>query len=368
MKIAYVITRCDDLGGAQVHVRDLALAVKKKGGQAFVLGGSRGVMSEQLAEKGIPFIELRSLQRSILPFRDLAAVSELRSKLRDLQPDLVAAHSSKAGVVARIATSTLAIPTLLTVHGWAFTDGVPRWKRQLYLMIEKRAARFATRIITVSEYDRRIALESGVASESKITAIHNGMETIDPLYQAHPEAQPPVFLTIARHDRQKDYATLLEAFASVSRRHPDWKLVCVGAGPDLEKNRERVERLGLSPSVSILGFRNQPIELLAQASCFLLISNWEGLPLSIIEAMRAGLPVIASDVGGVREMIEDGKSGYLVERANAKALERAMEALGSAPQLRKTLGDNARERFQSGFRFDAMFEQTWGVYRDVLGQ
>lgn len=366
MTIAYVITRCDDLGGAQIHVRDLASALKKRGETPVVLGGAPGVLSDQLRERGIRFVEIRSLRRSILPLKDLAALRELRGHLAELKPDLVSAHSSKAGILARMAASSLGIPNVFTAHGWAFSEGVAPLKRRIYAEVERRAAPMANRIITVSDYDRDIALDYHVGGADKVATVHNGMPEIDSEAIADPSRQPPTFLTIARHDRQKDYATLLDAFARVSTRHPDWKLVCIGAGPRFAETQSRVKALGLGAQVSLLGFRTDTVKLLSQAQAYLLVSHYEGLPRSILEAMRAGLPVIASDVGGVRETIVESGNGYLIPRSDSAALESRLETLGSDPELRVRMGLAGRHRFVEAFRFERMFEQTWDIYQTVL--
>ncbi len=366
MKIAYVITRCDDLGGAQIHVRDLAKALKQRGQTPVVLGGSPGVLSEQLEASGIRFIEIKALKRSILPLKDLAALRELRTHLKVLRPDLISAHSSKAGILARMAAASLGIPNIFTAHGWAFSDGVAPLKRRLYVEVERRTASMADRIITVSDYDRAIALDHRVGGSEKVATVHNGMPEIEQSQAADPSQEPPTFLTIARHDRQKDYATLLDAVSRVVSRHPEWKLICIGAGPRFAEATARVKELGLGSSISILGFRTDTVRLLSQAQAYVLVSNWEGLPRSILEAMRAGLPVIGSDVGGVRETLIDGESGYLVPRGDAHLLEARMETLGNDPELRLRMGAAGRRRFMEEFRFERMFEETWGIYQTIL--
>ena len=154
MRIAFLITRADDIGGAQVHVRDLATQLRRDGHEAVVLAGSPGRLSAQLAERGVPFVEVPALQRPIHPLRDIRAVAELRGALRELAPDLVSSHSSKAGILGRLAGASLRIPTLFTAHGWAFAPGVPQPSRGLYRAVEAFMARFAAAIITVSDDDR----------------------------------------------------------------------------------------------------------------------------------------------------------------------------------------------------------------------
>lgn len=137
MRIAYVITRADVVGGAQVHVRDLAAAMQNAGHEATVLAGAPGPLAQQLAARGVAFRDVPALVRPIAPLRDVAALRQLRARLRELRPNLVSTHSSKAGWLGRLAARSLGIPVLFTAHGWAFTTGVPAGARRFYAVTSR---------------------------------------------------------------------------------------------------------------------------------------------------------------------------------------------------------------------------------------
>lgn len=365
MRIAYVITRSDSIGGAHVHVRDLALNLLREGHAVTVLVGGEGPFTEELATKGIPYRSLRYLVRPIRPGTDLRGLWELRAALAELRPDLVSTHSSKAGWIGRLAARSLGLPVIFTAHGWAFTEGVPERERWVYVLAERLASPFASRIITVSEYDRALALQYRIAPAHKLVAVHNGMPDVPPTLHARSEADPVCIVMVARFEPQKDHATLLRALEGL--RELAWELELIGDGPLLESVRIEAGRLGLLDRVRFLGARKDVAERLAEAQLFVLISNWEGFPRSILEAMRAGLPVVASDVGGVREAVVEGETGYLVPRGDEKALRARLRQLITNASLRVKMGQAGRKRFEERFTFEHMFKKTLKVYEDVLG-
>jgi glycosyltransferase involved in cell wall biosynthesis len=366
MRIAYVITRADDIGGAQIHVRDLARQLREDGHEATVLAGARGPLSEQLERLDVPFEEIPSLLRPIRPLRDLRAFFELRRALGRLRPDLVSTHSSKAGLLGRAAARSLGIPTLFTAHGWAFTDGVDRVSRVLYRALERAAVPLTDRIVTVSRHDGALAGQLGNAAVRKTRVIHNGMHDIPETLLADASGEPARLVMVARFGDQKDHATLLRALAELDA--PGWQLELIGSGPLLAKTRELAQRLGLTERVDFVGVRHDVSARLARAHTFVLATHWEGFPRSIIEAMRAGLPVVASDVGGISESVEDGVTGFLVPAGDVSRLLDRLRKIVDSPAVRHELGSASRRRYEQHFRFERMYGETVGVYEEVLAK
>ncbi|HHY38780.1 MAG TPA: glycosyltransferase family 4 protein [Clostridia bacterium] len=364
MRIAYVITRSDAVGGAHIHVIDLASALLTRGHEVIVLVGGHGPFTEELWRKGIQFHSMPYLGRSIRPARDALAFLALRQTLGELNPDLVSLHSSKAGWLGRLVGTSLGLPTVFTAHGWAFTEGVPNLSRVAYAVAEKLAAPFCVRIITVSLYDLELALHYRIASPQKLVAIHNGMPDVPETLRAAPEESPPAIVMVARFEAQKDHATLLRALAQLSAT--PWKLILVGDGPLRPAIENLTVNLGLSGRVHFVGARLDVADILARAQVFALISNWEGFPRSILEAMRAGLPVVASDVGGVNEAVVDGETGFLVPRSDTVTLAQRLKLLLDNPALRLRQGQAGRARYASHFTFEQMLEKTLAVYRECI--
>ena len=366
MKIAYVITRSEPMGGAQVHVRDLSFALTREGHDVTVLTGGSGHFTEGLADHGVSWLSVPNLQLPIRPVADARALGQLRAALKRLKPDLVSTHSSKAGVLGRLAARSLGLPVIFTAHGWAFTPGTPRRTAALYRCLERSVAPLATRIITVSDFDRDLAIREGVAATDRVVTIHNGVPDIGPELRASPTRSPVRLIMVARFEQQKDHRTLLESLAGLTDL--SWHLDLVGGGPFLPAARSLSERLGLDRRVQFWGARRDVAHRLADAQVFLLISNWEGFPRSVLEAMRAGLPVVASDVGGVSESVEQETTGFLVPRGDVGELRAGLRRLLTDSELRGRLGSEGRRRYEERFRFELTTAKTVAIYRDVLIQ
>ncbi|WP_269724112.1 glycosyltransferase family 4 protein [Yersinia enterocolitica] len=248
------------------------------------------------------------------------------------------------------------IPVVFTVHGWSFADGVSDKKKKLYIWIERAVSIFADKIITVSEQDKKLALRYRVTSDSKQVVIHNGIPDKTIETSNIKDNKCLRLISVARFCEQKDHETLLTALYPL--RNEQWHLSLVGKGPDLDKIRELAVKLELDRKIDFLGERSDVENLIASSDIFLLISNWEGFPISILEAMRASLPVIASDVGGVNEAVKDGVTGYLVKKADTRNLTECIKILLNDEELRLNMGQNGESSFNSHFTFDLMYKKT----------
>lgn len=366
MRVAYVITQSDVIGGASVHVLDLATGAASAGVDVTVLVGGRGELFRRLTSRNIHCVSLEHLKREFSPVSDFLAFLELRRHLSELQPDLVHLHSSKAGVIGRLAANALSIPTVFTAHGWAFTEGISPLRRTIYRQIERYMVRFSDRIITVSDYDRRLALSAGVGSETMITTIHNGIPLQEHTAQVDKPDDTVTMIMVARFDDQKDQESVIRAVTDLPDL-PDltWRLHFVGDGPNRTALEDMVGRQSRGKHIFFHGACDDVPERLAQADIFILMSNWEGLPLSILEAMRAGLPVIASNVGGVSETIDDGETGILVSRGDVDQLRIAISTLIGDAELRKSMGDRAIKKFETEFSFEGMLSSTMNIYSQL---
>jgi glycosyltransferase involved in cell wall biosynthesis len=364
VRIAYIITRSDDLGGAQIHVRDLASALQGSGHDVVVLAGGGGVLARQLEGRGVEVVTLRHMARPIRPISDLRALRELVGHLRRIRPDVISTHSSKAGILGRIAGRRLRVPTITTAHGWLFDLPLRGRRQRAVWRIERRMAPLARRIVTVCESDRQLAIDSGVSKPDRFVTIHNAMPDVDGSFRADPSAVPPRLLMVARFAAQKDHATLFRALANLTDL--DWTLDLVGAGPLEESVRALAGSLGLSERVRFLGMREDVPELIAASQAYLLISHWEGFPRSILEALRGGLPVVATDVGGVREAVIDGETGFVVPENDDVLLADRLKLLIDDANLRTTLGRAARSRYEAHFTFERLVGETLSLYESVL--
>lgn len=366
MRIVYIVTTASPIGGAQIHVRDLAAAVSAQGHSPSVITSGSGPFIDDLRRLGIPVVVLRHLSVPIHPLRDWRALREIHAALEELRPELLATHSSKAGILGRLAGRSLRVPVVFTVHGWAFTPGVPPMHAAVYRQLERLVGPLASKIITVSEFDRRLGLAARIADEDRMVTVHNGMPDVPEKLRADPGRTPARLVMVARFGVQKDHPTLFRALARL-QNHP-WELDLIGDGPLRGEMESLAASLGLGARVRFLGQRTDVDQLLADAQISLLVTNWEGFPLSILESMRAGLPVVASSVGGIGESVRDEENGYLVPRGEVEQLRERIERLLKSPGLRARMGAAGRTRFEQDFTLDHSVNRTLAVYRDVLGR
>ncbi len=363
MTIMFLITRGDSIGGAQIHVKDMAKQLQEDGHTVFVSFGKEGIFSELLKENGIRYRVIENMVREINPFRDLLALKNIVSEIESMKPDLIAIHSSKAGILGRIAAKTTGTPVVFTAHGWAFSEGIANTKRVIYQWIERAGAGISDKIITVSKYDRNLSLSHNIGTEKNTIAIQNGMYDIEDDFHATPELAPPNIIMIARFQAPKDQIGLIRALHEL--KHMEWHLQFVGEdGGLMNEAKKLVLDLGLEGKIDFLGNRSDVVTLLSGSQIFVLTSFWEGFPLTIIEAMRAGLPVIASNVGGVSEAVVDEETGYTV--SSHEDLISRLKILISSPEQRVAMGKKGLLRYKENFTFEHMYNKTLAVYTKVI--
>lgn len=361
-RILFLITRADAVGGASIHTRDMAAYLRTRGWETLVGVGGAGPVTEALEKAGVPYHSLRHFRREISPWNDFLAVWEVCELIRRFRPDLVSTHTSKAGCIGRVASWLMRVPVLYTPHCWSFVDGFP--KAGLYRIVEKFAAWFGGDIITVSENERQEALEKRVGDPSRIITIHNGMPDVPDDKRASPDRSPPGLVMVGRFEEQKDYETLIRALSEF--KDLEWTADFVGDGPRLPELKNLAFDLGVADRVRFLGYRKDIADILSRAQVYLLITNWEGFPRSILEAMRAGLPVIASDVGGNSEAVKEGVNGHIVPAKNVTALAERLRELLVSPERRAAFGQAARERYERDFTFEIMAGKTIGRYETLI--
>ena len=364
MRIAYVITRADAVGGATIHVRDIASAMRDRGHETVVLVGGEGPVTDQFAAAGVPFQPLRHLRRALNPVRDAMAFRELTGALREFAPDLVSAHTAKAGWLGRAAAARLGLPAVYTPHGLPVAGRFSGAASAVFAMAERAAAPWHAAVICVSEAEKKVALANGVGAASDLYVVHNGVRDVPPEFRAAPACVPVRICSVARFAEPKDHATLLVALAALRER--SWSLELIGDGPLEARMRRLSDRLGIAERVTLRGYQPEPEAALAASELFVLSTRSEALPRSVLEAMRAGLPVVATDVGGVSEAVRHGVTGLLAPPEDALALAAAIDTLLTDSALRDRLGAAGRHAYELGFRLERTIDETMAVYRAIM--
>lgn len=365
VNILTIITS-SDIGGAQIHVKDLAVELKRLGNQITILVGSEDPEFPQMLEDlNIPYHIVNNLIRSINPIKDFKAYKEIRQIIKEVKPDLLTLHSSKAGILGRIVAYFEKIPSTFTIHGWVFTDSTNKQKQAVYKLIEKAGALLPTHLIAVSKYDGKIGVQQKICKHKKLTVIQNGMPDIEPHLMSKPESETPKLIMIARFSHPKDHIILIEALAEL--KELPWELNLVGGdGGLLAKTKNSINNHNLEDRVNILGYRNDIDELIAESQIFILSSKKEGLPLAIIEAMRAKLPVVASNVGGVSELVVNDKTGYLTN--SKEEMVKSLRTLITKPKKRKDMGNMGRDNYRKYFTINLQFKKTFILYNTILNE
>jgi glycosyltransferase involved in cell wall biosynthesis len=370
MKILQVITLGTNIGGAQIHVLDLAISLHKRGHDVHVLTGTFGELNQWLTEAGVSNAHFPLLKREISPLYDMRCFLKLQAFIKQFKPDVVASHSSKAGIIVRLVCFFLNIPNTFTVHGWSFEANASKINQRFYFIIERILGFFSCKLITVAHTGYELGVKRRIVPPEKLVTVFNGVRDIGEnrlKTGSNTEGvMPSVKLVMsARFQSQKDHETLIRAL--IPLKNENFHLSLLGDGTEtLADIQTLVNEHGLKEKVSFVGFTTDVVNYLKQADICILISHSEGLPLSILEAMSIGLPIIGSNVGGICKQVKQGYNGFLVERKDVEDLTEKVKLLMNNPTLRREMGKNSRSLYEKEFQLDKMVDKTIAVYQSIL--
>lgn len=382
-KILFVITK-SVWGGAGRYVYDLATRLPSADFDIAVAAGGDGPLFARLEAAHIRTIPLSWLQRDINPLKEFLAFISLIILFFRERPDIIHLNSSKIGGVGGIAAAVVRVATLsnhprvlFTVHGWAFLEPRPFWQRWIIVTGSWLSSLFHDRIILVSTADYRSA-ERFIPAR-KLALVFNGIDAAPPLPRsdartlieeriASPLSLNTVLIgAVAELTRNKGIDTLVRAAAILSRTHEanTWRIIVLGEGEERSQLEKIISQAGLTDSFALAGFFPDADRIVSAFDIFVLPSYKEGLPYAIMEAMAAGVPVVASRVGGVPDLIRDRMNGLLVPPGDPEALAHALGELIHHPGTRRVLADVSRQRLRNEFGIAAMLRQTIGLYTNA---
>jgi glycosyltransferase involved in cell wall biosynthesis len=349
------------VGGAQSYVAALVPALAERFDVVVAAHGD-GPLSDAVRRAGGRYVALRHVRRALGP-RDALGLFELVALLRRERPAVLHANSSKAGILGRVAAVLTRVPVrVFTAHGWAFGARTGA-SATLFRWADRLARPLTTAVVCVSESERSAGLAARTCDPAWTWVIHNGV-ALDGVAPAALDGAPPVIVSVGRLAAPKDPLTLIAALARLPAG--TFRAVLVGGGPQHETVAAAVRRAGLDDAVALVGHRDDVAARLAAADLFVLASRSEGLPISILEAMAAGLPVVASAVGGVAEAVVDGETGLLAPAGDAQALAGAIERVLADRQLRRAMGSAGRARAASHFALGRFGAEHLAVYERAL--
>jgi glycosyltransferase involved in cell wall biosynthesis len=372
----YIITK-SNWGGAGAYVYGLALEALKNGYAPVVACGGEGLLTERLAQHGIPTHQIRSLERDPHFFKDLRAFLDIRTAIIAVAPAVVHVNSSKAGGMGALAARLAHIPCIIyTVHGLPQREDRSWIAKKIIACIVWLSALLAHRVIAVTAGDAEI-LRRQPFLRKKVHYIPNGIEhagldrtpareiirthITDPAVRK--KLTHPLWVgTVAELTDNKGHRYALEAFIEMRHRHPDVAYVIVGEGELSEEYKKFVELHDLADHVFFTGFVPNGPQLYSAFDVYLSPSIKEGMPYTILEAMASGVPVVATSVGGVPDVIEDGVSGTLIPPASPRAIAGAIARILEDGAYGARLGEAGRSNTLSSHTRSAMAARTFALY------
>jgi glycosyltransferase involved in cell wall biosynthesis len=378
VKVAHVITRLD-LGGAQQNTLHTVRRLDPARFETLLVCGRGGLLDDEVrADASVRAVFLDSLVREVSPLKDLLALLELTRVFAERRPAVVHTHSSKAGILGRLAAALAGVPVVVhTYHGFGFHDLQRPAVRGFYAALERFCARFTTRLVFVSRANARYAESLGLGRAEGATVIRSGVALSG--YPAPVDARAlktsagigmhkKLVVSIGNLKPQKNAADFVAAAAKVAARVPDARFVFLGDGPQRRELEAKAFALGLNDVLFFLGWRRDGAQWLAAADAFAMTSLWEGLPRALVEAMKTGLPCVCYATDGVVDVLRDGENGFLVEPGDVDALaERLVRLLGDEA-LRRRLGEAAAASIGPEFDIDGMVRAQETLYEELLGE
>jgi glycosyltransferase involved in cell wall biosynthesis len=377
INILYVITKLE-LGGAQKHLLSLIDNLNKEAYSIFLFTAKDGLLIEEaLSANKLILEKSRFLERAINPLKDVLALVEIYRVIKKNKIQIVHTHSSKAGILGRFAAKLAKVKVIIhTVHGWSFHDHQLGIVNNFYLWLEKICASFTSKIIVVSEWDKDKGLKNSVGSEKQYVLIRYGINCNEfKDKEKRNEARKSLGIReadlvvgmVACFKPQKSPLDFIKLAEAVKKNFPETKFILVGDGILRKAVCSRIKKLGLEGQVILTGWRKDMPSILSCLDIFVLTSLWEGLPIVVLEAMAAGVATVVTDTGGIRDVVVNGKTGYLVKPRDIRSMRDKVEEL---------LRDNRkRDEFArlSGitvgakeFLLSSMSKDTEGLYSNLL--
>lgn len=364
MKILQI---CQPAEGGVAHYASILTTELKAQGWLVDVACSPGILADELRARGVN-VFLLPLVREASPRKDLAAILRLRKIIKEGRYSLVHTHSSKAGAVGRVAALLARTPSVHTPNAWSFLVSKSTFGRWFYTAVEWLLGLVSSCIICVSSREMELGRRALATVRGKLRLVPNGvaLPACERVWEEGNGTEELVVGTLARLTRQKGIDYLVQAAEKVCIEHEGVRFSVAGNGPDFKRLQDEIARRNLSSRFELVGLQD-PWEYLEQIDVFVLPSLWEGMPFALLEAMAFGLPSVATDVGGVRDVIANETFGIVVPPADTSALRDAVLRYVRSPRLRKAAGEAARRRILTEFSRDRMVERTLGVYSEVLG-
>lgn len=359
--ILYIVTK-SDLGGIQKYLLEIARNLPEDINAHFLMGSS-GYLSDELLKLGIQNENIHFIPMTNNIFditQHVKSNFKTLQLIKKIKPDIIHCNATTGAIVGAVCGFLTNTKTIYTVHGWPFTDGISKNKQKFYKILEFLICSVFRKIICVSEYDRQIGIKVLPMYKNKMVTIHNGISDIPDEFQKKEFSKDKLkIVMISRFCPQKDPYTLINAVSQLNKEGFNIELDLFGYGEELDRVLQTIEGTNCS-NIQYKGEISDVTPILKNYDVYALISNWEGLPIGIIEAMRAGLPLLVSDVGGNSECINF--NGYLVKRQDVNDCKEKIKGIISPELDLKMLGQKSRKLYEEEFTVNKMVKTTLREY------
>lgn len=376
IRVAHLITNFA-IGGAQDYMLLIVRGLDRKKYEPYIIGRMEGEWTNVLQSiPDVHIVDIPALRREVSLFNDVRSIFQIKKFCEENHIDILHTHSSKPGVVGRLGgTFGKAKAIVHTIHGFSFHEFMPRWKRLLFILIERSMYFFTTVLLLYSEQNKITANKLRIRAKRSVETFYYGID-----YSSFEETPDKRLLRSSlglndndyvigfsgRFSEQKALHILISAFAKLYSRHPEIRLLLVGDGPLRKSLEAQARALGIQSAVHITGFRSDVPQLLRVMNLFVMTSLWEGLSRSLVEAMYAKLPVVATNVGGTSDAVRNDETGWLIEPNDVEDAARAILEAIENPSLAEQYAKRAYEWARTTFEVSKMHSRMDELYTKIL--
>ncbi len=376
IKVLHIITHLS-IGGAQDNTLITVERLDRRKFEVSLMCSPEGEWLERATKiKALNFIFVEELARKIRFVKDFIAFLKICTTIKNAKYDIVHTHSSKPGVLGRIAAKLAGVPIIIhTIHGFPFHDFMNFVTKRFYIGLERFLSRISDKIVTVSKLNLEKAVDLRLEKRSKFINIYSGIDfnKFDVKIDAERKKNELGILNgekivgmVGRLSEQKAPLDFVKAMPEVLKARDDVRFIIVGDGELKEKTLDLSKKLNVDSKLMVLGFREDVPELLQTFDVFVLTSLWEGLGRSLTEAMYTGRSVVATNVEGVPELVKPGKTGLLVEPRDVQAIAKGIIHFLDNEKSAGKMGGAAAECIHADFTADAMVKNLEKLYEDLV--
>ncbi len=380
VSVLHIITRMI-VGGAQENTMFTASLLNRNSFKVDLITGPQtgpeGSLLEESIDRGINLIIMPELVREINPLKDIRAFFKLYRFISKGKYQIVHTHSSKAGILGRLAAYLAKTPIIIhTIHGWSFHNRMPSLKKKIYIFLERWIASFTKVMIVVTSKDKAKGLSEKISFPDKYLLIRSAIPLDDFIYKTSDRQKvrkgykiplhSPVLGNVGRFSSQKNPLEWIKIAGIIARKVPNCYFLLVGDGPLYGQVMRQCQEEKILDRTRFTGLQRNVSKFMSAMDVFLMTSLWEGLPRVIPEAMSIGLPIVAYCVDGIEEVIEHGKTGYLSSPGNIEESAQFCISLLENPILQKQIMKNSQTFLASEFNLKTMICQLENLYLSLV--